>query len=147
MQVNETILNSIKTVHKDAVIIIRTGTFCNVYGQDAYIISYLFGYKLRRIQNNILATGFPKEVINKVMSKLEYRKIDYLVVNKKNNYEVEEKSINNNLNTYKKIIIDAKSYISAKIRVENINKYLIRNLNDKLLIEKIEKVINEGRKI
>ena len=54
MQVNETILNSIKTVHKEAVIIIRTGNFCNVYGQDAYIISYLFGYKLRRIQNNIL---------------------------------------------------------------------------------------------
>ena len=54
MQVNETMLNSITTVHKEAVIIIRTGTFCNVYGQDAYIISYLFGYKLRRIQNNIL---------------------------------------------------------------------------------------------
>ena len=101
MQVNETILNSIKTVHKCAIIIIRTGTFCNVYGQDAYIISYLFGYKLRRIQNNILSTGFPKEVINKVMAKLEYRKIDYLVVDKRNNYEVEEKSINNNLNTYK----------------------------------------------
>lgn len=147
MQVNEKILNSIKTVHKDAIIIIRAGTFCNVYGKDAYIISYLFGYKLRQIQNNILSTGFPKEAINKVMSKLECRKIDYLVVNKKNNYEVEEKSINNNLNTYKKIITDAKSYISAKIRVENINKYLLRNLNDKLLIEKIEKVINEGRKI
>lgn len=71
MQVNETILNSIKAVHKDSVIIMRTGTFCNVYGQDAYIISYLFGYKLRRIQNNILSTGFPKEVINKVMSKLD----------------------------------------------------------------------------
>ena len=147
MQVNETILNSIKTVHKEAVIIIRTGNFCNVYGQDAYIISYLFGYKLRRIQNNILSTGFPKEVINKVMSKLEYKKIDYLVVNKKNNYEVEEKSINNNLNTYKKTNIDAKSYISAKLRVENINKYLLKNLNNKELIEKIEKVINEGRKI
>ena len=147
MQVNETMLNSIKTVHKEAVIIIRTGTFCNVYGQDAYIISYLFGYKLRRIQKNILSTGFPKEVINKVMSKLDYKKIDYLIIDKRNNYEIEEKSINNNLNTYKKIIIDAKSYISAKIRVENINKYLLKNLNDKQLIEKIEKVINEGRKI
>ena len=83
MQVNEKILNSIKTIHKEAVIIIRAGTFCNVYGKDAYIISYLFGYKLRRIQNNILSTGFPKEAINKVMSKLECRKIDYLVVNKK----------------------------------------------------------------
>ena len=146
MQVNETILNSIKTVHEYAIIIIKTGTFYNVYGQDAYIISYLFGYKLRR-QNNILSTGFPKEVINKVMAKLDYKKIDYLIIDKRNNYEVEEKSINNKLNTYKKIIIDAKAYISAKLRVENINKYLLRNLNDKKLIEKIEKVINEGRKI
>lgn len=147
MQANETILNSIKTVHKCAVIIIRTGTFCNVYGQDAYIISYLLGYKIRTIQNNIISTGFLKELINKVIAKLEHKKIDYLVLDRRNNYEVEEKSINNNLNTYKKIIIDKKSYINAKIRIENINKYLLKNLNNKQLIEKIEKVINEGRKI
>lgn len=147
MQVSKTILNSIKTVHPRSVVIIRTGSFCNVYGQDAYIISYLFGYKLRRIQNNLLSTGFPKEVINKVMAKLEYRKIDYLVLSKKNNYEVEEKFINNNSNTYEKIIIDSKAYISTKTRVENINKYLLKNLNNKQLIEKVEKIINEGRKI
>lgn len=147
MQISELMLKAIRTVHQDAVIIIKTGSFYNVYGQDAYIISYLLGYKIRTIQNNILSTGFPKELINKVIAKLEHKKIDYLVLDRRNNYEVEEKSINNNLNTYKKIITDAKSYIGAKIRVENINKYLLKNLNDKPLIEKIEKVINEARKI
>lgn len=63
IQISELMLKAIRTVHQDAVIIIKTGSFYNVYG------------------------------------------------------------------------------------VENINKYLLKNLNDKPLIEKIEKVINEGRKI
>lgn len=81
------------------------------------------------------------------MAKLEQKKINYLVVNKSNNYEFDEKCINNNFNTYKKVLMDAKSYINAKLRVENINKYLLKNLNNKQLIEEIEKIINERRKI
>ena len=147
MQISDLMLKTVKKVHKDAVIIVKVGNFYNVYRQDAYIISYLFGYKLNKLNNDMISVGFPKESINKVMAKLEYKKIDYLVLDRKNNYEVEEKSINNNLNTYKKIIVDAKSYIDAKIRVEKIYKYLLKNLNNKQLIEKIEKEVNEERKI
>lgn len=147
MKVSELILEAIRKVYKDTVIIVKTGNFYNVFGQDAYILSYLFGYKLNRIYNDIITTGFPKESINKVMAKLEQKKINYLVVNKSNNYEVDEKCINNNLNTYKKVLIDAKSYINAKLRVENINKYLLKNLDNKQLIEEIEKIINERRKV
>ena len=147
MKVSEIILETIRNVHKDTVIIVKIGNFYNVFGQDAYILSYLFGYKLNRIYNDIITIGFPKESINKVMAKLEQKKINYLVVNKSNNYEVDEKCINNNLNTYKKVLIDAKSYINAKLRVENINKYLLKNLDNKQLIEEIEKIINERRKV
>ena len=147
MKVSELILETIRKVHKDTVIIVKTGNFYNVFGQDTYILSYLFGYKLNKIYNDIVTTGFPKESINKVIAKLEHKKINYLVVNKSNNYEVDEKCINNNLNTYKKVLMDAKSYINAKLRVENINKYLLKNLNNKQLIEEIEKIINERRKI
>ena len=147
MKVSELILETIRKVHKDTIIIVKIGNFYNVFGQDAYIISYLFGYKLNKIYNGIITTGFPKESINKVMARLEHKKINYLVVNKSNNYEVDEKCINNNLNTYKKVLMDAKSYINVKLRVENINKYLLKNLNNKQLIEEIEKIINERRKI
>ena len=147
MKVSKVILETIRKVHKDTIIIVKIGNFYNVFGQDAYIISYLFGYKLNKIYNGIITTGFPKESINKVMAKLEQKKINYLVVNKSNNYEVDEKCINNNLNTYKKVLIDAKSYINVKLRAENINKYLLKNLNNKQLIEEIEKIINERRRI
>ena len=64
MKVSELILETIRKVHKDTVIIVKTGNFYNVFGQDAYILSYLFGYKLNKIHNNIITTWL-SERINK----------------------------------------------------------------------------------
>ena len=42
----------------------------------------------------------------------------------------------------------AKQYINSKHRVDKIYQYLIHNLNNKKLINQMEKVIiNEGRKV
>ena len=54
---------------------------------------------------------------------------------------------NKNLNTYNQTYEKAKQYINSKHRVDKIYQYLIHNLNNKKLINQIEKVIiNEGRK-
>ena len=45
---------------------------------------------------------------NKIISKLEEKKINYLILDRRNNYEEDEKSNNKNLNTYSKIMIPAK---------------------------------------
>lgn len=90
--------------------------------------------------------SFPKTAYNKVISKLENNKINYTILDKRNNYEEEEKSNNKNLNKYAEFYEKAKNEISLKIRIEKIQKYLLET-KDKETIFQIEKVINERRKI
>ena len=51
-------------------------------------------------KDNIQTCGFPKNAIPKVMSKLEQKKINFIIVDTRNNYEVDEENDNKNLNTY-----------------------------------------------
>ena len=142
-----TIIKTIKSIHPESVVMVKVGKFYNVYGRDSYILSYLFGYKLKEIEK-VSACGFPVESINKVMAKLENKKINYLLLDRRNNYDLDEISDNKNLNTYIKTYEKAKEYINAKNRVNSITDYLLHNLNNKKLINQIEKVIeNEGRKV
>ena len=70
------------------------GKFCTIYGDDANIISSLFGYKI--LNNN--KVGFPESILNKIINILEDNKISYMVIYidksplvkdfKKLNYEV-----------------------------------------------------------
>ena len=93
---------------------------------------------------------FQLSSIHKVMAKLEERKINYLIVDRRNNYEVDEISDNKNLNNYIKYFEKAKRYINYKDRIDNINDFMLKNIdkNDfKNIITKMEDVINERRKI
>lgn len=142
-----TIIKTIKTIHPESVAMVKIGKFYNVYGKDSYILSYLFGYKLKEVEN-VSTCGFPVESVNKIIAKLENKKINYLLLDRRNNYEVDEMLENKNLNTYAKTYEKAKEYINAKNRANKIYEYLLHNLNNKKLINQIEKVIeNEGRKV
>ena len=71
-----------------------------------------------------------------------------MIVDRRNNYDVDEFYDNKNLNTYNQTYEKAKQYINSKHRVDKIYQYLIHNLNNKKLINQMEKVIiNEGRKV
>lgn len=142
-----TVVKTIKSIHPESVVLVKVGKFYNIYGRDSYIMSYLFGYKLKEIEK-VSTCGFPIESINKVMAKLENKKINYLIIDRRNNYDVDEESDNKNLNTYITTYNKAKEYINAKNRVDKITNYLMHNLNNKKIISEIEKVItNEGRKV
>ncbi len=141
------VVKTIKRIHEDTIVLVKIGKFYNVYGKDSYILSYLFNYGLRKVENTS-TSGFPKESINKVMAKLENKKINYIVVDRRNNYLVDYESDNKNLNMYNKIYEKARQYINAKNRVNGIYEYLVHNLNNKKLIDEIEKVLtNERRKV
>ena len=71
--------------------------------------------KLKKVEN-VMMCGFPLSSIHKVMAKLEERKINYLIVDRRNNYEVDEISDNKNLNNYIKYFEKAKRYINYKDR-------------------------------
>ena len=142
-------IQTIKLVHKLDIILVKIGKFYQVYGKDAYIISYLFGYKLKRVEN-VMVCGFPLSSVNKIISILEDKKINYLIVDRRNNYEVDERLDNKNLNNYTKYFEKAKKYISYKTRIDNINNFLLESIDKedfKDIIRKMEDVINERGEI
>ena len=143
------VVKNIKEIHISDVVLIKNGKFYNVYGKDAYIISYLFDYKLKKIED-IFVCGFPYNSLNLVIAKLEDKKINYLIVDKRNNYEVDDIFDNKNLNRYHKYFEKAKQYVNYKIRLDNIYDFMLNNIEKsdfKDIIMKLEKVINEGRKV
>ena len=84
------------------------------------------------------------------MAKLEENKINYIIIDRRNNYEVDEKSDNGNLNKYNLYLEKSKKYINQKNKIEEIYNYLISNIennNNNELIKEIERQINERRKI
>lgn len=145
---NEMVKN-IKEIHKEDVCLFKIGSFYHTFQRDAYIISYLFGYKLKKNGNNA-ECGFPQNIILKVESKLENNKINYILIDRRNNYDVDEKEDFKNNNKYLECYQNANKYINLKFRIENISNYLMENIENnstRQIINKVEEIIDEGRKI
>ena len=69
-----TVMQEIKAIHPEYVALIKIGAFYNVYMNDAYILSYLFDYKLREAWIGAKTCGFPSTSLNKVIATLENKK-------------------------------------------------------------------------
>ncbi len=144
------IVKNIKQVHPEYIILIKIGKFYYSYSKDAYIISYIFNYKLKTIEENIKVCAFPVFTLNKIIAKLEENKINYIIVDRRNNYEVDGKYDNGNLNKYNSYLEKSKKYINQKNKIEEIYNYLISNIENngnKELLTDIGKLVNERRKI
>ena len=145
------IIRSVKQIHEKDIVLVRIGKFYYSYGKDAYILSYLFQYKLVQIkEESTCSCAFPQQTFPKVTASLENKKINYIVVDRRNNYDIEEKSDNKNLNCYQSWFEKAKAYINMKQRIDKISETLIENINKeetKEKIKQVEEIIYEGRKI
>lgn len=144
-------VSTIKKIHPDSILLVEIGKFYYVYGKDAFILSYMFKYKLVETnEKNIYSCAFPKSSYSKVLATLENKKINYIITDRRNNYDVNEKSDNKNLNTYNKWYEDSRKFINIKCRADNIYNYLLKNYDDPSIKEKLndmEEIINETRKI
>lgn len=145
------IIRSIKQIHEKDIILVRIGKFYYSYGKDAYILSYLFQYKLIQIEEErTYSCAFPQQTFPRVTASLENKKINYIVVDRRNNYDTEEKLDNKNLNCYQEYFEKAKKFIDVKRRIENISDYLMKNIEEektKDKIKKVEEIIYERRKV
>lgn len=144
MKITNTI-KVMKQINPEVIILLKIGEFYYEYGKDSYIISYLFSYKLKKLEKNIPFSAFPKSALYKVLTKLEKEKISYIIVDKSLNYEVIEKEIAKP-NQYVEIYNKSHKYILNKNRIENIHTYLIKNMskpNIKNKIQKIEEILYE----
>ena len=132
-----TMIKTIKQIHPKDVVFVKIGDFYHVYGKDSYIISYLMGYKLNIIEGNCSSCGFPKKSLAKIEATLENRKINYIVVDRRNNYDVDEFSNNKNLNSYDDEFEIAHKYINLKKRIDKIYENLITNIKKEKIKEKL----------
>lgn len=145
-----TIIKTIKEIHPKDLILVKIGSFYHIYGKDAYIISYLFGYKLKTFEKKYVTCGFPINCISRIMARLEEKKINYITLDRRNNYEKDEQLDNRNLNQYDLFYEKAKKYVNLKIRIDNIYQILTEDLENEDVKEKIikvEEIVYEGRKI
>lgn len=141
------VIRNVKLICKEYVVLIEIGAFYYCYGKDALILGYIGKYKINIVKDNIYSCSFPKVAYNKVISKLENSKVNYIILDRRNNYSEQEKSNNKNLNNYNKYYETSKNEFALQIRIEKINKYLLEHKEDKELLTKVERLINERRKI
>ena len=144
------IINMVKTIKKiypSCVVLVKIGNFYHVYGKDAYILAYLFEYKIIE-KSEVPSCGFPINALGKGEAFLEKSKINYIVVDRRNNYEEEEKYINKQENKYEKFFKKSEKIINNLIRIQKISKTLLDNKEEEEILKKVEKVIeDEKRKI
>ena len=137
------VINMIKTVkriHAEDVVLVKIGEFYHAYGKDACILSFLFDYKVKNIEMNIYNCGFPVRAIAKIQAELERQKINYVLIDRRNNYEVDEWSDNKEANRYINVSERAYEFVKLKERIDNIYSYLVMDLNSKGTLEKISKI-------
>ena len=141
-----TMIKNIKQIHSKDIVFVKIGKFYYCYGKDSYIISFFFEYKLNLIENSIYSCGFPSQSLNKILAKLENKKINYVIVDRRNNYEIENKEDFKKLNSYDKYYEKAKEEVGIKLRIQKINAYLLENIdksNIKKLILNIEELLQK----
>lgn len=140
----------IKEIHSNDVVIYKSGAFYKVFGKDAYILSSIFDYKINTVENNVVTVGFPIKAITNVKNKLEELKINYMLVDQRNNYDVEAIEDFRNLNNYENEFEKAYKKVKRRKSIQHIAKELelfINRENFKDIIRKIEDIIDENREI
>lgn len=139
MAVN-TIIREVKKIHPEEVVLVKIGNFYHCYGKDSCIISYLLDYKLRKTKEGYYTCGFSEKCIAKVENKLMSKKINYIILDSRNNYDVDTYEDFRNLNTYMKIYEIAKKNIIIKNQIENIYSNLKNRINSNDIYEKISNI-------
>ena len=137
------VINMIKTVkriHAEDVILVKIGEFYQAYGKDACILSFLFDYKVKNIEMNVYNCGFPIRALSKVQAELERQRINYVLVDRRNNYEVDEWCDNKDENKYDRFSEKAYTFVKLKERIDNVYSYLIMDINSKDIQEKLFKI-------
>lgn len=140
----------IKVVHPEHLLMYKIGTFYKVFGKDSYIISSVFGYKYNLVDENVPCCGFPVSSINKIRSKLEDMQVNYMMLDPRNNYDVDYEESFNNLNQYNKVFEKSYSRVKNMKKINRISEELIMLMdrpNFKDIVRSVEDVLDENGKI
>ena len=121
----------IKEKYKGYIIIMKSGSFYNILGEDSYIFKNIFGYKVNSFSDTV-KVGFPISSLNKVINILDKLKINYIV------YEGEIKlKARFQKNKYDVFL---KEELSISERIERISLLLKEKKNDERIIEILDAI-------
>lgn len=146
-----TMVKNIKEIHPKTLLLFKVGAFCESFGRDSYIISYLFNYQVnQKGKEKIANAGFSRKAIPRVLSKLEEQKIDYMLIDVRNNYYVDEKFENRNLNNYDAVFEKSHKYIKKQRKLKEISKKIEEQMelpDFKEKLKRIEEILYETGKV
>lgn len=140
----------LKDVHPNFLILYKSGTFYKTFGKDAYIIGAMFDYNVHIVNQNIPTCGFPMSAEKRVRAKLEENKINYKIVDPRNEYSVDVSEDYKNLNEYENELKKDFTLIKYKKIINRITEELTMNMNKpdfKDIIRKIEDILDKTGKI
>lgn len=125
-----------KSQYKDYVVIVKSGNFYYSFGEDSFILKYLFNYQIRDDK-----VGFPLNAKAKVKSVLNRNNVNLIEIIDDYAYVLETK----NTNEYNEKLKEAKSSIlvhnmvsnlmntiEVKVKKEEANYRLIKEFIDEL---------------
>ena len=138
-----------KSLHEKYICLFKVGTFYCAYNRDAYIMSYIFKYKIQE-KKDAKECAFPIDSINKIKARLEQEKVNYILVDTRPEYDITEKADLNNSNRYDSIYTRARNYVNYKLRLDAIYKILLDDINEKnfrQILAKVEEIVYENGKI
>lgn len=129
-------VGNVKDLFPNYIVLVKVGTFYDAYFYDAKILSYIFKYKIKSV-SGVDVVGFPTTSIKKVLYILEQSSINYVLLDKKHNYEEEEKQDFKKKNRYEEIKKEAVIFLETQNRIEKISTYLKENTKAIPLVEEL----------
>lgn len=119
----------IKNDYEEHIVLIKYGKFYRAFDHDAFIINYLFNYKISSRDS----VGFPIENLNKVLHVLNNNSISTIIIKSINDYIVYN-SVDNKYNYYLKKSLDN---INFNDSISHLNNLLVSKIkeNNSLLFD------------
>ncbi len=129
-------VGNIKDLFPNYVVLVRIGTFYDAYFYDAKILAYIFKYKIKSV-SGVDVVGFPTSSVKRVLYILEQKSINYILVDKKHNYEEEEKQDFKKKNKYEELKKEAIFYLDNQNRIDKISTFLKENVDKISIVEEL----------
>jgi len=133
--------NEAKRKNNNSIILIKSGIFYETFNNDAYIMAYLFDYKIKKMSNCVMV-GFPEKVIDNVKERLLKEKVSFVIIDEDKQF-VSDKSSFTDSNYEVLLDISCKSNeIEMEIeKIKNALEVLKGTKSIEEIIDKIKEII------
>lgn len=143
MSIESNVKDLKESEYANTIVMVQQGSFYHVYSKDAYIMSYLFDYQLKRTTTGNTC-GFPVSIQDTILRRLEKECTNYVIMNNVFEVKIKKDYECSNKNNYNELFKEAYKYAGKKNKIDEINRFLLENINDITIFDtlnNIEKII------